>query len=272
MSLHDALIMGDFKNARRLISRFTAVNKPDEYGYTPLMLTVIRPGKERLTQLLLAAGAHVDKRNVVGETALMLALHNPNNQENVRIVVHTGTDSGLVSRYGYCACDYALKHSSYDWLFPDNTERRVVRTTLINANHNIVEAMCRKQPVDANLFCLSLLDAVYSEDVERVELLLEMGAPANCSSILGRSPLMQASCRTHLKLVRLLLRYGADPAYQDHEEQTALSEMATCVPGLRMTELIYCEEYAEKELGKERMAEIKTAQGKIKYLLNNAAC
>lgn len=83
---------------------------------------------------------------------------------------------------------------------------------------------------------------------------------------------MQASCRTHLKLVRLLLRYGADPAYQDHEEQTALSEMATCVPGLRMTELIYCEEYAEKELGKERMAEIKTAQGKIKYLLNNAAC
>lgn len=62
--------------------------------------------------------------------------------------------------------------------------------------------------------------------------------PANCQSIFSWSALMQAACRTHLKLVELLLRHGADPLYQDHEGRSALSEMATCVPGLRVTELI----------------------------------
>ena len=268
MLLHDALIMGDCKKTRRLISRRVGINTPDEDGDTPLVLAVFRPGKEQLTQLLLTAGAHVDRRNEVGETALMLALHHPCNQENARILIHAGADTGLISQYGYCACDYALKHSGYDWLFPDNTERREVRTTFVNADLAVAEVLYRKQSVDTNLLRLSLLDSVYSEDVARVELLLEMGAPANCPSIFGRSPLMQAACRAHLELVKLLLRYGADPAYQDHKGRTALSEMVTCVPGLGMTELIYCEEEAEKELGEERLAEIVAAQSEIQRLLS----
>ena len=80
---------------------------------------------------------------------------------------------------------------------------------------------------------------------------------------------MQAACRAHLDLVKLLLRNGDDPAYQDHEGRSALSGMATCVPGLIMTELIYCEEYAAEEVhGKERLAEIKAAQVEIERLLS----
>ncbi|MEI6703462.1 MAG: ankyrin repeat domain-containing protein, partial [Deltaproteobacteria bacterium] len=100
-----------------------------------------------------------------------------------------------------------------------------------------------------------------------VELLLEMGAPANCQSFSGWSALMQAACRAHLELVKLLLRHGADPVYRDHEGRSALAEMASCVPGLRMTELIYCEEYAVEVLGKERLAEIKATQGEIERLI-----
>lgn len=267
MSLHDALMTGDISKASRLISRRVGINTPDEDGYTPLVLAVIRPGKEQLTQLLLAASAQVDLRNEVGETALMLALHHPDNQENVRIFIHAGANTGLISRYGYSVCDYALKHSDYDWLFPENAERRTVKEMLVNAELSVIEAECRKQTIDGNLLRLSLLDAVSFEDVTRVELLLEMGTPANCQSIFGRTPLMQAACRAHLELVKLLLRYGVDPAYQDHEGQTALSEMATCVPGLRMTELIYCELEAERMLGEERLVEITAAQREIERLL-----
>jgi|GEM_PF-2354530 len=268
MSLHDALITGDIPKAHRLISHRVDINALDEDGDTPLVLAGIRPGKEQLTQLLLTAGAHVDLRNEVGETALMLALHHPDNQENVRILIHARADTDLITQYDYSACDYALKHSGYDWLFPENTVRRSVREMLVNADLEAVETMSKKQAIDANLLRLSLMDAVFYEDLARVELLLEVGVPANCQSFNGWSPLMQAACRAHLELVKLLLRYGADPSYQDHEGRSALSEMATCVPGLRMTELIFGEEYAEDELGIERLGEIKAAQSEIQRLLS----
>ncbi|HCE66114.1 MAG TPA: hypothetical protein DER40_00925 [Geobacter sp.] len=267
MSLHDAIISDDIIKARRLIRRRADINT-FENGETPLMLAVLSPGKEYLTQLLFAAGAIVDLRNEIGETAFMMAMHSADNQENVAILIHGGADVGLITRYGYEACDYALKHSSYDWLFSGNAERRAAKTMLENADLATVEMMCRKQVIDANLLRLSLLDAVYSEDIARVEMLLEMGAPTNCQSFYGWSALMQAACRAHLELVKLLLRYGADPSYQDHEGRSALSEMATCMPGLRMTELIYCEDYAEEVLGEERLAEIKAAQGEIERVIN----
>lgn len=65
----------------------------------------------------------------------------------------------------------------------------------------------------------------------------------------------------------MLLRNGADSSYQNHEGRSALSEMATCVPGSRMNELIYFEEYAVEVLGRERLAEIKAAQGEIERLI-----
>ena len=268
MSLHDALIMCDIPKARRLIRRRAGINTRDKDGDTPLMLSALRPGEECLTQLLLAAGTAVDTQNKIGETALMLALHVAGNQENVNILLHAGAETTLITRYGYAACDYALKHPDYDCLFPGNTERRVVMAILESAGLVIVEETCRKQVIDASLLRLSLLEAVYSEDIAQAELLLEMGAPANCQSFFGWSALMQAACRAHLDLVKLLLLCGADPSYQDHEGRSALSEMATCVPGLRMTELIYSEEYAEEELGKERLVQIKAAQREIERLID----
>ncbi len=175
----------------------------------------------------------------------------------------------MISCYGYRAWDYALRHFCYDDLFPGNAERRAVLAMLETADLEDVEMMCRTQAIDANLLQRALLKAVDYEDIARTELLLKMGAPANCQRSYGRSPLMQAACRAHLDLVKLLLRFGADPAYQDHEGQTALSEMATCVPGLKMTELLFGEEYAEEVLGKERLMEIKAAQGEIERLMIN---
>jgi ankyrin repeat protein len=269
MSLHEELYLGNILKARRLIRRRININTFED-GETPLMLVAMRPGKEYLTQLLLAAGASVDLQNEFCNTALMLALHPPaDNKENVSILLHAGANTKLISCYGYRACDYALRHSSYDNLFPGNIVRRAVLATLETAELADVELMCRTQAIDGHLLQRALLRAVNYEDIARTELLLEMGAQVNCQYFYGRSPLMQAACRAHLVLVKLLLRYGADPAYQDHEGRSALSEMLTCVPGLEMTQVLYGDAYAEEVLGKERLMEIKAAQGEIERLMIN---
>lgn len=266
MLLHDALITGNYPKARRLIGRRVGINCLID-GETPLMLAVLRPGKEHLTQLLLAAGAQVDAHNELGETALMLALHSVNNLENVVILIHAGADTGLITSYAYSACDYALKHPVYDAFFPENKKRRVIREMIRTADPAETVELCLKHKYDVNLLRFALLDAVYYENVSRVEVLLESGAPANSHSIFGWSALRQAACRAHLELVKLLLRYGADPAFQDHEGRTALTEMKTCIPGLRMTELIYLEDLALDELGEETLSKIKAAQINIERLL-----
>lgn len=267
MSLHDALAAGNIPKARRLICRRAGINVPDETGETPLMHCALRPGREYLTQLLLTAGADVDAVNDIGETALMLALQVADNRENVAMLLLKGSDVKLVTRYGYSACDYAIKHAEYDWLFPENQKRRAVREMAMATDVAGIENACREQHLDTNLLRFLLLDAVYSEDINKAELLLGMGAPADCPSLYGWTALMQAACRAHPELVKLLLRYGANPAYQDEQGRTALSEMKTCVPGLRMTELIYSQEWAVEVLGKERLEEIKAAQGEIERLL-----
>lgn len=270
MSLHDALAAGNIPKARRLICRRAGINTPDETGETPLMHCALRPGREYLTQLLLTASADVDAVNDIGETALMLALQIAGNRENVILLLRKGSDINQATRYGYSAHDYALKHAEYDWLFPENAERRIVREKIAAANAVCVENFCSEQSIDANLRRFLLFDAVYSEDLNKAELLLNMGAPADCPSLYGWTTLMQAACRAHLELVKLLLRYGANPDYQDHEGRTALSEMKTCVPGLMMTELIYSEEWAVEVLGKKRLGEIKAAQGEIERLLKKS--
>lgn len=269
MSLHDALIERDFKKARRLICRRAGINTPDESGETPLMTCVLRPGMEYLVQLLLAVGADLEAFNSTGETAFMLAAHISGNQENIRILLHAGADTGHISRYGYCAADYALAIVEYDWLFPENTARRNLLAILETARLVDVEATCQHS-VDAKLFELALLEAVFSEDLPRAELLLKLGAPANSRTFYGWSVLMQAACRTNLGLVELLLHYGADPAYQNLDGRSALSEIRICMPGLRMTELIYCnetDEYALEQLGQERLNEIRAVQREIVQLL-----
>jgi ankyrin repeat protein len=145
MSLHEALIARDVGKVRRLIRLRTGINTL-EYGESPLMLAVVRPGNEYLTQLLLTAGAHVDMQNEVGETAFMLAMHFADNQGNIDILLHAGANTSLKTKYGYYASDYALPHSAYDRLFPENSERRVIKTVLANADLTAVREVCRKLP------------------------------------------------------------------------------------------------------------------------------
>lgn len=137
-----------------------------------------------------------------------------------------------------------------------------------NTGHEV----CREQIGDANLLRLALLQKVFSEDIAWIEQLLEMGAPASCQTTYGWSALMHAACRTNVKMVELLLRFGGDSSCRDHKGRSALNEMAQCAPGLSKGELLYDRRFAEKVLGKERLAETTADKMRIERLLRSKKC
>jgi hypothetical protein len=268
MSLYGALLTGRYSKARRLIGRRAGINTPGEDGETPLMLSAQHPDMTDLTRLLLLAGANVNARNIYGETALLPALWRPNNRENVSLLIEHGADTGVVTAYGYRARDCALYDAGvvYDDLFPENSERREILKMAATADAIWLEKVCREQQDDTVLLQMVLNNAVHNEDCEQVALLLKMGIPADTSSKYGETLLMYAACRTNTELVKVLLRFGANPAHQDYQGVTARMKMKTCAPGWQKTELLYGD-YAFEQLGRERMEEIAVVQREIERLL-----
>ncbi len=269
MSLYGALLKGKYSKARRLIHRRAGINMPGDDGKTPLMLSAQHFNMVDVTRLLLLAGADVNARNIYGETALMMSLSRPDNFENVSILIDHGADTSLVTVYGHMPRDFAIYDAAavFDCFFPENTERRAIRQKAKTADAAALEKICREQQVDDVLLRVLLSEAVYSEDAGKVEALLKFGVPVDSLTYDGATALFYAACRTRVDLVKLLLRYGANPAHQNYQGETAIMKMKTCFPGMRVAELLYCENYALEVLGKERMEEIITAQSEIERML-----
>jgi ankyrin repeat protein len=88
-ALHDALLMRDFDEARRLIDKGIKVNSGDEFGATPLHRTVSQEAPDDLLRLLLERGAEVDAVDNGGRTALHRAALT-NNTGHIPILLAAG--------------------------------------------------------------------------------------------------------------------------------------------------------------------------------------
>ena len=67
-----------------------------------------------------------------------------------------------------------------------------------------------------------LVIAAWSDQIERVQVLLDQGASVNSTTANGVTALMASAGRGHVAMVRLLLERGADPNLQDSTGRTAL--------------------------------------------------
>lgn len=88
-ALHDALLMRNFDEARRLIDRGAKVNSSDEFGATPLHRAVSQEAPDDLLRLLLERGAEVDAVDNGGSTALHRAAL-ADNTGHVRLLLAAG--------------------------------------------------------------------------------------------------------------------------------------------------------------------------------------
>ena len=273
MSLYGTLLTGRYSKARRLIHRRAGINTSGDDGKTPLMLSAQHPDMADLTWRLLLAGADVNARNIYGETALMSALWRPNNLENVSLLIDNGADTSIVTAYGCQARDHALYDLGvvFDCFFPENSGRRIVRQKSEAADAAGLEKICQEQPIDEALIRILLRETMYSEDADKVEVLLKFGVPVDSQARDGSTSLFYAACRNRVDLIKLLLRYGANPAHQNYQGETALMKMKTCFPGLHVTELLCGEDYALEQLGRERMGKIAAVQLEIERLLGNSS-
>jgi uncharacterized protein len=71
---HTVIKKGDLISLRRALDEGLDPNLANQFSWTLLMLATMQ-GKTSIAELLVARGAHVNKTNDFGETALSLAAH-----------------------------------------------------------------------------------------------------------------------------------------------------------------------------------------------------
>ena len=89
-----------------LIEHGADVNRPDAYGHTPLMWSV-GPGSERLTALLLRAGADPRRCRPDGTTVLHVAAHSEASATVAGMLLTAGADPSARDREGKTPAAYA---------------------------------------------------------------------------------------------------------------------------------------------------------------------
>ena len=169
---------------------------------TALML-VVRSGHHQCAQVLVDAGADVNKTNGLGFTALMNAICFENNKECLSILIKAGADVNFKNNIGQTALHLAT--------FLDNYKGMKI---LLEAGANI--NACDKRKYTA------LISAVRCNSSKCIELLLESGANVNTRDDEGLTPLsVSAKCK-YPKGTDLLLKAGADVSIMDDSGYSAL--------------------------------------------------
>jgi ankyrin repeat protein len=195
-----AIRNADAPVVRQLLDNGADVNARDAQGNTPLILASFYAGPE-CVELLIANGADVNAANRAGATALIRAA---TSYEKTRALVEAGANVRARTALGNTPLLLAARRAG---------NSRTVRLLLEwGAN-----------PAERNDAGVSpALAGAASGDLETVRLLLDAGAkaddfpksnkPGAADIVTGfRTPLMWAAYHNDVRMVRLLLDYGADP-------------------------------------------------------------
>ena len=200
--LFGAVKRGFIEIARLLLDRGAYINASAD-GQTALRVAV-NSQNIPLINLLLDRGADINKADKFGCTPLHKAVDtNKNNKDVIELLLKYGADVNSASSY-YTVLSLAVKQSFRD-----------IITLLLD--HPGIEV--DKKASDGRT---ALHEAVNSQNIPLINLLLDRGADINKAYKCGRTPIQSAVLQNNKDIVELLLDRGAEVNKDDTSKVTLL--------------------------------------------------
>ena len=205
------LSVSEPEKAAFLINHGADVNARSKMGRTPLLLAAATDGASETVRLLLDHGAKLDVRDDLQTTPLVAAAY-ANDLATIRLLVDRGAGVNDKNAAGMTPLLWAAM----------NGQLPAVRLLLAKgADVNAVTAAqafgkVKNGPIALGSFTPLLVAAPYG-GVPVIETLLDAGAKIDAQDVRGMTPLMLAvaSDRADPKAVRLLVKRGADLTKKD---------------------------------------------------------
>lgn len=210
-----------------LIEAGADVNSYDrECGDYPALLQASMNGHEEIVKILINAGANVnfsyEREN--GDNALLLAsLHGHFNV--VKLLIECGIDINYQNKEGATALMNASGSgfidivklciaSGADVNFIGKKGNIALGVASYGGHKDIVETLLASgAEADTNGHDDRLISAVYKENIQMIEMLLQAGVNPDAPDLWGNTPLTHAVGRGNIKIIRMLIEAGADVNY-----------------------------------------------------------
>ncbi|KAI8096259.1 ankyrin repeat-containing domain protein [Halteromyces radiatus] len=199
LALHAAASAGSFDAVELLLEHGSDVNLKDTLGHTPLSNSLFAKSLP-CTQLLIDAGAALDTIDAQGNTLLHLAVSNQFS-EVIPIFMERGVPVDQNNHRGLSplAIAIGLGYGS-------------IMTRLLEGGAD-VNGKTR--------FATVLHHAVTWNRMDALEALINGGAEINVTNTMEETPLLVAVQQRKIDMVRYLMEHGADPGYNNGNNNTS---------------------------------------------------
>ena len=220
-----------------LVQQGADPNLVNTYGITPLMFCASKQGK--LLSDLLNAGSQVNAVDVLGETALLLAVNNCKNSadsnNNVRSLLEGGANVkfddlkiGLLSVVIQRSCSAGifklLKDAGADPGETNEQGKSLLQLSIDNGNDEITDLLIEGEAKDSGIFTdnIAIHELFDRGEYQIVQSLLQSGSDPNLLDANENSLLLKSAQLNQDDLVSLLINLNADVNLKNYNGATAL--------------------------------------------------
>lgn len=235
--LQRAVAKGDVETVRNILPGLSwqAVDSPDKFGLSPLMITAQR-GYVDVARVLLETGADVNFQSSSGKTALMMACFS-GNVEVAQLLIQHKADWDLVDKTGSTALHWAVDGANLDmirWMLQDGCRVDVkdetsgwtplMRVAAVGGNVNVAKVLIHH---GANVHTMdkegktTLMNAALNGFEALVKLLVKKGVPVKLKSEHGKTALDFARSFEHERVIHFLQEHVDALRKADNERKLA---------------------------------------------------